>query len=151
MKQYSFKSVDLIIDGNRVDGYPSGNSIVSAGRNVAQHQPVVGAYGEMAVVTIADLTGLFTFPLMQTADWNEELYSKAQFTQAAGLSGNKSLWQPMQLQLVDKMGDVLVTGVNGFIIKQPTLVRGSGLTNNQWAIYVEKLITVTGNYPDAGL
>ena len=105
----------------------------------------------MAVATTADLTGVITFPLMQVADWNEVLYARAQLTQATGLSGNKSLWQPMQIQVVDKMGDMLVNGVNGVILKQPNVSRGVGFTVNTWAIFVERLQIKTGNYPDAGL
>lgn len=151
MKQYSFMSVDLLIDGLRVEGFTAGNAIISAGRNVAQHLPVVDAYGKMAVATTADFTGVITFPLLQTADWNEYLYQRAQLTQATGLSGNKSLWQPMQIQVVDKMGDMLVNGVNGCILKQPDVIRGVSFTSNRWALFVERLQIKTGSYPDIGL
>lgn len=150
MKQYSFYNTDLLIDGVRVEGYPAANSIISAGRNVPQHLPLVDAYGKLAVSTTADLSGTFTFPLLQTADWNEILYSRAQLTQATGLSGNKSLWVPLQIQLVDKMGDVLVNGVNGAILKQPTIQRGVHFTSNLWSIFVERLQTKTGSYPEIG-
>jgi len=151
VKQYSFFSVDLLIDGSRVEGFTAGASIISAGRNVAQHLPVVDAYGKLAVATTADLSGAITFPLLQTADWNEILYQRAQLTQATGLSGNKSLWTPLQVEIVDKMGDVLVSGVNGAILKQPNIIRGVGFTSNLWAIYVEPLTIGTGTYPDAGV
>ncbi|QHJ79810.1 MAG: hypothetical protein [Caudoviricetes sp.] len=151
MKQYSFYDVDLLIDGAKVEGFTAGASVISAGRNVAQHLPVMDAYGKLAVATTADLSGAITFPLLQTADWNEILYAKAQLTQATGLSGNKSLWEPMQIQIVDKMGDMLVNGVNGVILKQPNIIRGISFTSNLWAIYVERLQIKTGSYPDAGL
>jgi hypothetical protein len=151
VKQYSFYNTDLIIDGARVEGFTAGNAIITANRNVPQHLPVMDAYGKLAVATTADQSGSVTFPLLQTADWNDILYSKAQLTQATGLSGNKSLWQPIQLQIVDKMGDVLVTGVNGCILKQPAIQRGVSFTSNLWAIYVERLIIQTGSYPDIGV
>lgn len=151
MKQYSFMDVDLLIDGSRVEGFTAGQSIISAGRNVAQHLPLVDAYGKLAVATTADLTGVITFPLLQTADWNEILYLRAQTTQATGLSGNKSLWEPMQIQVVDKMGDMLVNGVNGVILKQPNVIRGVGFTSNMWAVFVERLTIKTGSYPEAGI
>lgn len=151
MKQYSFYNTDLLIDGSRVDGFTASNSVITAQRNVPQHMPVMDAYGKLAVATTADQSGTITFPLLQTADWNELLYEKAQITQATGLSGNKSLWVPMQLAIVDKMGDTLVTGVNGFIIKQPAISRGVGFTSNIWAVYVEKLIITSGNYPEIGV
>jgi hypothetical protein len=151
MKQYSFYDVDMLIDGSPVEGFPTSNAIITAGRNSAQHLPVVDARGKLVVATSADQTGLFAFPLLMTSDWNEILYAKAQLTQATGLSGNKSLWTPMQIQLVDKMGDVLVEGVNGFIIKQPNITRGVGISQNMWSIYVERIYTTTGNYPEIGV
>lgn len=151
MKQYSFYNTDLLIDGNRVDGFTAGNAVITARRNVPQHLPVMDAYGKMAVATTADLSGTISFPLLQTASWNEILYERAQLTQAIGLSGNKSLWEPMQLQLVDKMGDVLVNGVNGAILQQPAIVRGISFTSNQWTIFVERLQIKTGEYPEIGL
>lgn len=151
MKQYSFYNTDLLIDGNRVDGFTAGNAVITARRNVPQHLPVMDAYGKMAVATTADLSGTISFPLLQTASWNEILYERAQLSQAIGLSGNKSLWEPMQLQLVDKMGDVLVNGVNGAILQQPAIVRGISFTSNQWTIFVERLQIKTGEYQEIGL
>lgn len=151
MKQYSFYNTDLLIDGARVDGFTAGQSVITARRNVPQHLPVMDAYGKLAVATTADLSGTITFPLLQTADWNEILYARAQLTQGTGLSGNKSLWTPMQIQIVDKMGDVLVTGANGAILQQPAIVRGVSFTSNMWAIYVERLTIVTGSYPEIGV
>lgn len=151
MKQYSFYNTDLLIDGARVDGFSAGQNIITARRNVPQHIPVVDAYGKLAVATTADLSGTISFPLLQTADWNEILYARAQLTQATGLSGNKSLWTPMQVQLVDKMGDVLVNGVNGAILQQPAIIRGVSFTSNMWNIYFERLQIKTGSYPDIGV
>ena len=151
MKQYSFYNTDLLIDGARVEGFTAGNAIITANRNAPQHAPVMDAYGKLAVATLADQSGTVTFPLLQTADWNEILYAKAQISQATGLSGNKSLWQPIQLVLVDKMGDVLVNGVNGCILKQPAIQRGVTFTSNLWAIYFERLTIVTGSYPEIGV
>lgn len=151
MKQYSFYNTDLLIDGNRVDGFISGQAVITCRRNVPQHLPVMDAYGKLAVATTADLSGTISFPLLQTADWNEILYERAQLTQATGLSGNKSLWTPLQIQLVDKMGDVLVNGVNGAILMQPAIVRGVSFTSNNWSIFVERLQIKTGSYPDIGV
>ncbi|HEI0612410.1 TPA: hypothetical protein SIF59_004293 [Escherichia coli] len=150
MKQYSFYNTTLLIDGNRVDGFTAGQQVIRAARNVPQHLPVMDAYGKMAVATTADLSGTLTFPLLQTADWNEILYARAQLSQATGLSGNKSLWVPMQVQLVDNMGDVVVNGVNGCILQQPAIARGVGFTSNVWTIFVERLQIKTGSYPEIG-
>jgi len=150
MKQYSFYDVDFLIDGSAVDGFPATNAIITAGRNAVQHMPVMDARGKAAVATSADQSGHIAFPLLMTSDWNEVLYAKAQLTQATGLSGNKSLWVPMQLQIVDKMGDVLVEGTNGFIIKQPNITRGISIGQNMWSIFVEVLNITTGTYPSVG-
>ena len=151
MKQYSFYAVDLLIDGDRVEGFTAGQSIITAQRSVPQHLDVIDAYGKMAVATTADLSGTISFPLLQVASWNERLYQKAQLTQATGLSGNKSLWTPMQIQIVDKMGDLLVNGVNGFIRHQPAVIRGVGITSNAWTIRVERLQFKAGEYPEIGV
>lgn len=143
--------MDLLIDGLKVDGFTAGQSVITARRNNAQHQGLLDAYGKMAVSTSADMSGVILFPLLQTADWNEWLYDKAQLTQATGLSGNKSLWQPMQLQVVDKMGDLVVNGVNGFIPQQPAVIRGVTFTSNMWAIFVERLQIKSGSYPEIGV
>lgn len=150
MKQYSFYNTDLLIDGDKVEGFQNGQSIITAAYNSAQHTPILDAYGKLAVSTSADQSGMFSFPLLQTADWNEILYEKAQLTRATGLSGNKSLWTPLQLQLVDKMGDLVATGVNGVILQQPAVVRGSTFTANRWTIFVERLSIVSGQYPSIG-
>ncbi|MBG6242988.1 MAG: hypothetical protein EKE20_14720 [Candidatus Symbiopectobacterium sp. Dall1.0] len=151
MKQYSFYNTDLIIDGAKVDGFVASQDIITATRNVPQHNPVVDAHGKLVVATSADQTGMINFSLLQSSDWNEILYAKAQLTQTTGLSGNKSLWQPLQISLVDKMGDVLAQGVNGFIRQQPAVRRGVGITINTWSIFVEKLLFIHGTYPDTGV
>lgn len=152
MKQYSFFNVDLLVDGLKVDGgFTAGNVIITARRNVPQHLPVMDAYGKGAVATTADLSGTIQFPLLQTADWNEIMYEKAQLSQGTGLSGNKSLWTPIQIQIVDKMGDMLVNGVNGCILQQPAIQRGVSFTSNLWSVWVERIQFKTGSYPDAGV
>lgn len=143
--------MDLLIDGSPVDGFAAAGAIITAARNVPQHLPVMDARGKLAVATTADMSGSITFPLLMTADWNATLYAKAQLTQATGLSGNKSLWTPMQIQIVDKMGDVLVEATNAFILKQPAIIRGVSITQNLWAIYCEILTIATGSYPDVGV
>lgn len=151
MKQYSFYNTTLLIDGVPVTGFPALSSIISCVRNAPQHLPIVDAYGKAAVATTADLSGRIMFPLLQTADWNEILYARAQISQATGLSGNKSLWPPLQIQLVDTMGDVLVNGVNGAILQQPAVQRGVTFTTNTWNIWVERLQIKTGSYPEIGV
>lgn len=151
MKQYSFYSVDLLIDGVPVTGFSESNSIITASRAAPQHIDSVGARGEMAVATIANKTGIISFTLMQTADWNAILQARAMLDQNTGLSGNRVTFVPIQAVINDKMGATLVTGVNGYIPKQPDVVRGIGIVNNTWAVRFEQLHVIHGTYNNVGL
>lgn len=151
MKQYSFYNTDLLIDGLPVDGFPESNQIIRAGRNAGQHGSVVGARGEMSVSTSANLSGVFTFSLLQTSDWNSTMNSRAVFSQNTGLSGNKSLFTPIQAMLNDKMGETKVTGVNGHIPMRPVVVRGTGIVVNTWTIVFEEVHFAEGKYAKAGI
>lgn len=151
MKQYSFYSVDLLIDGVPVTGFSESNSIITCSRAAPQHVDSVGARGEMAVATIANKTGIISFTLMQTADWNAIMQARAMLDQNTGLSGNKATFVPIQAMVNDKMGGTVVTGVNGYIPKQPDVVRGIGIVSNTWAMRFEQLIFVRGNYDTVGI
>lgn len=151
MKQYSFYSVDLLLDGVPVTGYTQGNSIITAARTAPQHLDFMGARGEMSVATIADQSGVITFSLLQTSDWNQIMQARAMLDQNTGLSGNKATFTPFQAMINDKMGDTLVTGVNGFIPKQPDIVRGIGIVTVTWAIRFEEIFFVRGTYENVGL
>lgn len=151
MKQYSFNLVDLLIDGNEVTEYPEAGRIITSTRLAPVHFPDVGARGEVAVGTIANLTGSISFPLMQTASWNQILYEKVQSTQRAGLSGNRTLWQPIQIQITDKMGECQCNGINGVILNIPEMVRGTNFNAYLWSIFVERITFKTGVYPSVGV
>ncbi len=150
MKQYSFFNVDLLIDGEPVTGYSDSNAIISAGRNREAHNKIVDARGEVVVNTIADLSGTITFSLLQTSDWNSKLRAKLESTQSVGLSGNAQTFLPMQIAMTDKMGNLQVTGVNGFIAAHPTVVRGSGINTVNWIIDVSRILFVEGTVPEVG-
>lgn len=151
MKQYSFYSVDLLLDGVPVTGFSESNAIITAGRAAPQHIDSVGARGEMAVATIANKSGIISFSLMQTADWNEIMQARAMLDHNTGLSGNRATFVPLQAAINDKMGATLVTGVNGYIPKQPDVIRGIGIVTNTWAIRFEQLHIVRGTYETVGL
>ena len=151
MKQYSFYSVDLLIDGVAVTGFPTSNAIITADRASPQHLDVVGARGEMAVATVADQSGIIAFSLMQTSDWNLVMQARALLDQNTGLSGNVATFTPYQAMINDKMGSTLVTGVNGYTPKQPAIVRGVGIVNLNWTIRFEELFITRGTYVNVGL
>lgn len=151
MKQYSFYSVDLLIDGVPVTGFPTSNAIITADRASPQHLDVVGARGEMAVATVADQSGIIAFTLMQTADWNQTMQARALLDQNTGLSGNVATFTPYQVMINDKMGATLVTGVNGYTPKQPAVVRGIGIVNVNWVIRFEELYFTRGTYENVGI
>lgn len=151
MKQYSFYNVDLLLDGVPVTGYTESNAIITASRAAPQHVDSVGARGEMAVATIANKSGIITFSLMQTADWNAIMQARAMLDHNTGLSGNNATFVPIQAMINDKMGLTVVTGVNGYIPKQPDVVRGIGIVTNTWAMRFEQLIFVRGQYATVGI
>jgi hypothetical protein len=151
MKQYSFYSVDLLLDGIPVTGFTDNNSIISAGRTNVQHTKVIGARGEMSTATIADRSGRMVFTLLQTSDYNTVLNSRATLSQNTGLSGNRATFDPIQGLINDKMGQTLVTGVNGFIPVMPAIVRGSGIVSLSWTIEFEQIWFVMGQYDKVGL
>lgn len=148
MKQYSFFNVDLLIDGSPVDGFADSNAIITASRNREAHNMIVDARGNPVVNTIADLTGIISFGLLQNSDWNAILRSKLERTQATGLSGNAATFLPMQVMLSDKMGGTKITGVNCVILAHPAIVRGSGITTNQWTLNCSRLLFSEGTTPE---
>ena len=151
MKQYSFYSVDLLLDGVAVTGFNQSNAIITADRTSPQHIDVVGARGEMAVATVADQSGIISFSLMQTSDWNKIMQARALLDQNTGLSGNVATFTPYQAMINDKMGSTLVVGVNGYTPKQPAVVRGIGIVNVNWVIRFEELFFTRGTYENVGL
>lgn len=150
MKQYSFYSVDLIINGIAMDGYADGNSIITASRSMPQHGKVMDARGKMVAITSADKSGAITFDLLQTSDANELMHTLALASHESGTSGGLDTFLPVQALISDKMGQTLVTGVNGFITMQPAVVRGTGLATVTWLMEFEQLWTVRGSTADVG-
>ena len=142
MKQYSFYSVDLLINSTTINGYADGNSIITAARSMPQHGKVMDARGKMVAITSADKSGVMTFDLLQTSDQNSFLQRLAGKSHEDGTSGNSATFIPIQATLVDKMGNTTVKGVNGFLTMQPAVVRGTGLSTVTWLMEFEQLIFV---------
>ena len=151
MKQYSFYSVDLLIDGVTIDGFSDGNSIITASRSMPQHGKVMDARGKMIAITSADKSGAMTFDLLQTSDQNAFLQALALTSHDSGTSGSVDTFVPIQAMINDKMGKTVVTGVNGFITMQPAVVRGTGLATNTWLMEFEQIWMVRGQHADVGL
>jgi hypothetical protein len=151
MKQYSFYSVDLLIDGIPIEGFSDSNSIITVTRDAPQHGKVMDARGKMAVVTSADKSGTCVFDLLQTSDSNAVLQALALATHDLGTSGSADVFPPVQMLLNDKMGNTVATGVNGIIVQQPAVVRGTGLSTVTWAIQFEQVWFVRGTYQDVGV
>jgi len=151
MKQYSFYSVDLIINALTIDGFADSNSIISAGRSAPQHGKVMDARGKMVSITSADKSGAMTFDLLQTSDSNAYLQAFAMTTHEAGTSGNSATFIPIQAFINDKMGQTKVVGINGFITMQPGVTRGTGLATNTWLIEFERLNIVRLQTEDVGI
>ena len=148
-KQYSFYNVDLIIDGDVVTGFADGDSIITASRNREAHNQIVDARGSVVYNTIADLTGTITFSLLQVSDWNSKLREMIEVTQGVGLSGNAGTFKTIQVSITDKMGNTRVSGINGVILDQPSIIRGTGINTTEWNIAVERLLLDEGTSPEA--
>lgn len=151
MKQYSFYSVDLIVNGVVMDGFSDSNSIITASRDAPQHGKVMDARGKMVAVTSADKSGTMTFDLLQTSDSNQYLQLLALSTHDAGTSGGTDVFAPVQAMLNDKMGRTVATGVNGIIIAQPGVVRGTGLATDTWILQFEQLWIIRGQSENVGV
>lgn len=151
MKQYSFYSVDLLIDGVPLTGFSDGNAIISAGYNSAQQGHTMGARGEMVVTTTRNRSGRINFTLLQTSDWNEILTERTLLNVNQGTSGNNTLFVPVQALINDKMGNTMVTGVNGYIPNLPPVVRGTNVNVMNWTLMFEEMIFSNGTYPNAGI
>lgn len=151
MKQYSFYSVDLIIDGETMEGFSDSNAIITASRDAPQHGKVMDARGKMVAITSADKSGTVTFDLLQTSDSNRWLQLRAMQTHDAGTSGGTDVFLPVQLMMNDKMGRTVATGVNGIITMQPGVQRGTGLATDTWVMQFEQLWIVRGQSEDVGV
>lgn len=151
MKQYSFYSVDLLIDGVPIEGFSDSNSIITVARDAPQHGKVMDARGKMVAVTSADKSGTCVFDLLQTSDSNALLQALALATHDIGTSGSSDVFAPVQMLMNDKMGNTVATGVNGIIVQQPAVQRGTGLATVTWAIQFEQVWFVRGQYANVGV
>lgn len=151
MKQYSFYSVDLLIDGITIEGFSDSNQIITANRDAPQHGKVMDARGKMVTITSADKSGTVTFDLLQTSDSNMWLQTRAMQTHDTGTSGGTDVFLPVQLVMNDKMGSTVATGVNGIITQQPGIVRGTGVATDTWIMQFEQLWLVRGQSENVGV
>lgn len=151
MKQYSFYSVDLVIDGVTINGFADSGAIISAGRSSPQHGKVMDARGKMIAITSADFSGVMAFDLLQTSDSNSFLQALALASHEMGTSGNSTTFLPIQAVIADKMGNDVVVGVNGIISMQPAVSRGTGLSTNTWTMEFEQLRILRGTTENVGL
>lgn len=151
MKQYSFASVNLIIDGIKVNGMENSQNIVVAGRQSPQHLDQIDARGKMVVSTVTDLSGFIAFNLLHSSDFNAWLSIRATETQLTGTGGGSALFVPIQAMITDKMGSDMVVGANGIITQQPDMSRGIQVGTEMWRIRFERLMMVRGLSPDTGV
>ena len=151
MKQYSFASVNLIIDGVKVNGMENSQNIVVAGRQSPQHLDQIDARGKMVVSTVTDLSGFIAFNLLHSSDFNAWLSTRAAETQLTGTGGGSTLFVPIQAILQDKMGSDLVVGANGIITQQPDIARGLQVGSEMWRIRFERIEMIRGQSPDTGV
>lgn len=151
MYQYSFANVDLILTadfpGNpnpstfKVEGFATGENLISAMRRAPIATTTFGAYGDMVVNMQRIRAGDLAFPVLMNAPENKYLQDWANyFQQQADADG--ALVTPIQAKLVDNMGADQATMSNGVILAMPAMSRGQTMNTVTWVLTFEEMVFV---------
>ena len=148
MYQYSFNLVGLVVrqEGGEVIpivNVPDQAQVFTVTRRAPTRHDVMGARGEMNVVTTVNYSGALSFPLMQTAPENAALTALQNFGEDDGVKvgGSKAL----HAELVDlSTPGTIGTLRGGYIPNPPAIVRGNTLSFNVWTIMFEVVTLVHG-------
>lgn len=137
MKNYSFLSTILLVNGFEISGFDEGDDVIQLARlnDSAAHK--IGTDGEMTVSVSADRSGEVTFRLMQGSTDNA-LLSGLVSTQENGL------FVPVFVQFKDVRGNDLGSGTQGYIPRPADIVRGTNANAQEWRIVVERLDMIHG-------
>lgn len=148
MYQYSFANVDLIIKADfpgsenpaefKVEGFATGENLISVMRRAPIATTNFGAYGKMVVNMQRIRAGDLAFPVLMNAPENKYLQDWANyFQQQADADG--ALIQPIQAKLVDNMGADQATMSNGVILAMPAMSRGQTMNTVTWVLTFEEV------------
>lgn len=146
MYQYSFANVDLIIDmpyeGNpntkqfNVQGYASGENLVTIARRAPIASTLFGAYGDMVVSMQRIRAGDLTFSVLMNAPENKYMQDYANYFQEQA-DADGQLVTPIQAKLKDNMGKDVCDMENGVILAMPAMSRGQTMNIITWVVSFE--------------
>lgn len=158
MFQYSFANVDLIIEadftGNtnpssfKVQGYATGDNLVTVNRRAPVATTTFGAYGDMVVNMQRIRAGDLTFTCLMNSPENKYMQDWVNHFQAQA-DANGELIQPIQAKLVDNMGKDASTMTNGVVLAMPAMTRGQVINTITWVITFETVSFSRDNGGDA--
>ena len=155
MYQYSFNNVHLVVELDGVPlpivNVPDQAQIFTIGRRAATKHDVMGARGEMNVATTVNLSGVLSFPTMQTAPENIVL-SDFQIEQETAGFANIAGSKVINAYLSDLSSLVTIGNCQGgYFPGPPALVRGNTINFLMWSINFGKIdLRHGGNIPTAG-
>ena len=151
MYQYSFANVDLNIEADyagrpdanpasfKIEGFATGENLISAMRRAPIANTTFGAYGDMVVNMQRIRAGDLVFPVLMNAPENKYLQDWANyFQQQADADGQ--LITPIQAKITDNMGKDTVSMENGVILAMPALARGQTMNTVTWVVTFETMV-----------
>lgn len=136
-KEYSFGDVILLVNANEIKGFDEGDDTIVAERLNDSASHTIGADGEMAISLSMDRSGTLTFRLLQISDSNAIM---------SGLinAQENGAFVPVFVQMLDNKGNDLISGTQGYVQRQSTVTRGTGINNQEWVLVLERLDFVLG-------
>jgi len=148
MYQFSFANVDLIITADypgrpaenpssfKVEGFSTGESLITIQRRAPVATATFGAYGDMIVNMQRIRAGDLAFPVLMNAPENKYLQDWANYFQEQA-DADGDLITPIQAKLVDNMGKDEASMENGIILQMPAMVRGQTMNTVAWVMTFE--------------
>lgn len=150
MYQYSFANVDLLIKADyparpsnypaefKVEGFSTGENLITAVRRAPIATTTFGAYGDMVINMQRIRAGDLAFPVLMNSPENTYLQEWANYFQQQA-DANGQLITPISATLVDNMGNDEASMNNGVILAMPAMTRGQTMSVNQWVITFETM------------
>lgn len=132
MKNYSFLSTVLLINGIEITGFDEGDDVITAERLADSATHKVGVDGEMTVSVSADSSGTLTFRLMQSSSSNRflsDIVNRQESSRFAAVS----------IAMQDTKSGDKASGSLGYITRPAPMVRGQSVNSQEWVVVVERL------------
>jgi hypothetical protein len=133
---YVPEKVAVILGGNIITGYADG-TFVKVERNAETWTTVTGADGEVTRVKSADKSGKIVVTIKQSSDSNDILSDLF-------LADESSLQGYLPVLVKDANGRSLHAAQNAWIGKPADAEYGKDLTNREWTLHCDQIITFVG-------